>query len=195
MVTLSGIDLSLAAIEKAIAANGEAADRRTIIAHSYFVRPDQLAAYQKLGIGASMMPPHLMLYGDEQMRLIGPDRAQLESPLASAVTLGLDTTIHCDCPSASPSIMEAIGTAVTRTTLSGQVLGPHECIDPYTALLGVTRNAAYIYRDEAVKGTITAGKIADLVILDRNPLTVRAEAIKDIEVVETVKRGTVIYAK
>lgn len=189
----AGIDLSLAAIEKATDAHGHAADRRTGIAHSYFVRPDQLAAYKKLGIGASMMPPHLMLYGDEQMKLLGSERASMESPLASAVKLGVTTTIHCDCPSASPNIMEAIGTAVTRTTLSGQVLAPQERLDPYTALLGFTRNAAYIYREEAIKGTLTVGKIADLVILDRNPLTADPDAIKDIRVVQTVKRGTVVY--
>jgi hypothetical protein len=47
---------------------------------------------------------------DEQMKLLGPERASMESPLASAVKLGVTTTIHCDCPSASPNIMEAIGT-------------------------------------------------------------------------------------
>jgi predicted amidohydrolase YtcJ len=86
-------------------------------------------------------------------------------------------------------VLEAIGTAVTRTTTSGQVLGPQERVSAYTALLGVTRNAAYIYREEAVKGTITAGKTADLVVLDGNPLTVAPEKIKHIAVVETIKRG------
>ena len=191
----AGIDLSLAAIEKAIAATGKSGDRRTSIAHSYFVRPDQLAQYQRLDIGASMMPPHFMLYGDEQMTLIGPERATLESPLASAVGLGLNTTIHCDCPSASPNMMAAIGTAVTRRTLSGQVLGPQERLDPYAALLGVTRNAAYAFREEATKGTITTGKCADLVILERNPLTASPDTIKDIQVVETIKRGAVVYAR
>lgn len=191
----AGIDLSLAAIEKAIAATGKTGNRRTVISHSYFVRPDQLATYKKLDIGVSMMPPHLMLYGDLQMALLGPQRATMESPLASAVALGLDATMHCDCPSASPNMLEAIGTAVTRTTLSGQVLGPQERVSPYTALLGVTRNAACYYREEDVKGTITAGKFADLVVLDDNPLTVAPDKIKDIRVVETIKRGKRIYAR
>ena len=189
----AGIDLSLAAIEKAIAATGKSGDRRTSIAHSYFARPDQLATYRKLNLGASMMPPHLMVYGDAQMNLLGPGRATLEAPFASAVKLGLNTTLHCDCPSASPNMMEAIGTAVTRATLTGQVLGPQERVSPYTALLGATRNAAYAYREETTKGTISAGKIADLVILDGNPLTVSADKIKDITVVETIKRGKTIH--
>jgi len=191
----AGIDLSLAAIEKAIAATGKTGDRRTSIAHSYFVRPDQLATYKKLDLGSSMMPPHFMLYGDVQMTLLGPQRAAMEAPLASAVALGLNATLHCDCPSASPNVMEAVGTAVTRTTLSGQILGAGERVSPYTALLGVTRNAAYFYREEAIKGTITAGKIADLVILDGNPLTVAPDKIKDIGVVETIKRGEVVHPR
>ncbi len=189
----AGIDLSLAAIEKAIAATGAKDDRRTIIAHSYFVREDQLAAYRAYDIGASMMPPHMMIYGGELMKLLGPERANMESPLASAVKAGLRTTIHCDCPSASPSVMEAIWTAVTRKTLSGQVLGPGEAISPYQALLGVTRHVAFTYREEARKGTITAGKIADLVILDANPLSVPPDEIRKIKVVETIKRGRTLY--
>ena len=142
-----------------------------------------------------MMPPHLMLYGDAQMTLLGPERATMEAPLASAVTLGLHATLHCDCPSASPNMMEAIGTAVTRTTLSGQVLRPQERVSPYTALLAATRNAAYTYREETIKGTITVGKIADLVILEANPLTASPDAIKDTRVVETIKRGTTLYRR
>lgn len=89
---------------------------------------------------------------DLQMKLLGPERATAESPLASAVHLGLNATLHCDCPSASPNMMEAIGTAVTRTTVTGQVLGPEERVSAYTALLGATRNAAFFYREEAIKG-------------------------------------------
>lgn len=189
----AGIDLSLVAIEKAIAATGKADDRRTSIAHSYFVRQDQLQTYKKLNLGISMMPPHMMLYGDSMMKLLGPERATMESPMASALAAGLRTSMHCDCPSASPNVMEAIGTAATRKTLSGQVLGPEERVSPYEALLGVTRNVAFTYREEHVKGTISAGKIADLVILDDNPLAVPPDKIMDIRVVETIKRGTAIH--
>ena len=191
----AGIDLSLAAIEKAITATGKTDGRRDLIAHSYFVRQDQLATYKKLNLGISMMPPHLMLYGDQMMKLLGPQRAMMESPMASALAAGLRTTMHCDCPSASPNVIEAIWTAVTRTTLSGQVLGPSERVNPYDALLGVTRNVAYTYREEALKGTISKGKLADLVILDGNPLSVPPDEIRNIKVVETIKRGKTIYER
>jgi predicted amidohydrolase YtcJ len=189
----AGIDLSLSAIARAVAASGQKDDRRTVIAHSYFVRQDQLDQYRAQGIGTSMMPPHMMLYGDQLRTYLGPERADRESPLQSALTQGLNTTLHCDYPSASPNILEAIGAAVTRTTLSGRLMGPEERISPYAALLAATRNVARTYGDEAERGTITAGKTADLVILDANPLTVAPEKIRDIRVVETIKRGRTIY--
>lgn len=142
-----------------------------------------------------MMPPHMMVYGDAMVKLLGRERADRESPMASAIKAGLRTTMHCDCPSAAPNVMAAIATAVTRRTMSGQVLGPEERVSPYEALLGVTRGPAYTYREEQLRGTITAGKAADLVILDQNPLTVAPDAIKDIKVMETIKRGVVIYKR
>ncbi|MEI6158547.1 MAG: amidohydrolase [Roseococcus sp.] len=191
----AGIDLCLSAIEKAIATTGKTGDRRSIIAHSYFARPDQLARYKQLEIGASMMPLHMTVYGDQQLGLLGPARANKESPMATALALGVRTTLHCDYPSASPSVMETIWSAVTRTTLTGRVMGPEEALSPYAALQGVTSKAAYNYREEGQKGTITAGKIADLVILDGNPLSVAPAAIKDIKVMETIKRGRTIYRR
>ena len=140
-----------------------------------------------------MFPMHLTVYGDALINILGPDRANRESPLASAHNAGIPITLHSDCPSASPSVMETIWSAVTRQTMSGRVLGPEERVNPYLALLGVTRNVAYIYNEEATKGTITAGKIADLVILDRNPLKVAPDEIRDITVVETIKRGKAIH--
>lgn len=185
----AGIDMGLKAIENAIATTGKTGDRRTIIAHSFFVRPDQLALYKKYNIGASMMPLHLMQYGDALTEYLGEERANRESPAATAIKTGVRTTFHNDCPSASPSVMAMVGAAVTRTTFSGHVMGPEERVSPYQALLGVTRNAAFTYREENTKGTITAGKIADLVILDANPLTTATDKIKSIKVIDTIKRG------
>ena len=191
----AGIDLSLGAIQKAIATSGKGDDRRTVIAHSYFVRQDQLETYKQLDIGASMMPPHMMVYGEQMIALIGAERASRESPAASSIKAGLRTTLHCDCPSASPDVMETICAAVTRRTISGAVMGPDERIDAYDALLGVTRGPAYTYREEEIRGSIAVGKAADLVILDGNPLTVDPDAIKNIKVWETIKRGITIYRK
>jgi predicted amidohydrolase YtcJ len=85
--------------------------------------------------------------------------------------------------------------AVNRKTLSGKTLGSEQRIDPYLALQGFTRNAAYQYKEELNKGAIRAGMVADLVELDRNPLKVDPGEIKNIQVVRTIKRGKQLYSR
>jgi hypothetical protein len=82
---------------------------------------------------------------------------------------------------------------VNRVTRSGEVLGPDQRVSAMDAIRSVTINAAYQYFEERTKGSLEPGKLADLVILDRNPLTVDPMAIKDIKVVETIKEGKTIY--
>jgi len=62
------------------------------------------------------------------------------------------------------------------------------------ALRAITINAAYQYGEEKTKGSIEPGKIADLVILDKNPLKVNPNTIKDIKVLETIKEGHTVYS-
>jgi adenine deaminase len=73
------------------------------------------------------------------------------------------------------------------------VIGPDERVDVMTALKAITIVPAWHYREEASKGSIEVGKLADLVILDRNPLTVPVDDIPGITVVETFKEGRTIY--
>ena len=63
----------------------------------------------------------------------------------------------------------------------------------YEALQAVTINAAYAYKEEDQKGTLEAGKMADMVILDANPLKADKKCIKDIVVLETIKEGKTVY--
>jgi predicted amidohydrolase YtcJ len=87
-----------------------------------------------------------------------------------------------------------IWTAVNRVSRNGEVIGPDERATPLEALQAITINAAYEYREESSKGSLEPGKLADLVILDRNPLKVEPMSIKDIKVVETIKEGKTIYS-
>lgn len=80
-------------------------------------------------------------------------------------------------------------------TSSGKVLGEDQRISVKDALKAVTIHAAYQYFEEDRKGSIEVGKLADLIILDKNPLTVDPKTIKDIKVLETIKEGKTIYRK
>jgi predicted amidohydrolase YtcJ len=189
----AGIDMTLAAIDKVIKQTGITEDRRTVIAHSFFARDDQLDAYKKNKIMAVMMPNDTWLYGDVYTKVLGAERAKNLSPLRSADAKGVVVAIHNDTPSSGPNVLFSVWSAVNRKTLSGQTLGPDQRVEPYLALKGFTANAAYQYKEESSKGSITVGKLADLVELDRNPLKVAPEEIKNIQVRRTIKGGKPIY--
>ena len=85
--------------------------------------------------------------------------------------------------------------AVTRKGKSGRVYGPDEAVDITTALRAYTRNGAFLTREEGIKGTLEAGKLADLVVLSQDLLTVDPERIMDTRVDLTVLGGRVVYRR
>ena len=84
---------------------------------------------------------------------------------------------------------------MNRVTKGGVQLDEDQKITPYEALRAITFNGAYQYGEEDLKGTLEAGKLADLVVLDRNPLAVDPREIRDIQVLATIKEGAVIYRR
>ena len=140
------------------------------------------------------MPNTVWLYGDAFSATLGEERASNVSPMNSANTKGVKIALHNDTPSSGPNVLFSVWSAVNRKTYSGKILGLEQSISPYVALQGFTANAAYLYREEANKGSISAGKTADLVVLDRNPLKVDSNEIKNIQVLKTIKGGTEIYS-
>lgn len=188
-------DMLIQAHEYAVAKTGQAADkdRRTVPVHAQFARLDQLNAFKKYKMVPSFFTNHAYFWGDVHVKNLGTKRADALSPLATADKLGLRYTNHSDDTVTPVDPLFAVWSAVNRTSRSGQIIGRDERISPYQALKATTKNAAYVYFEEDSKGTLTAGKLADLVILDANPLTVAPNAIKDIEVVSTIKEGKTIY--
>jgi heat shock protein HslJ len=83
--------------------------------------------------------------------------------------------------------------AVNRVSRSGETIGPDQRVSPYEGLKAMTAWAAEQYGEQEDKGTLEVGKLADLVILDRDPLQVAPIAIKEIKVAETIKEGVTIY--
>ena len=109
--------------------------------------------------------------------------------------LGIPFTFHTDAPVIPPDLLETVWCAVNRETRSGRCLGPEERVDVQTALEAVTANAAFQYFEERDKGTLAPGKRADLVLLDRDPLAVPPEELRDIQVLETWKDGVPIFRR
>jgi len=173
----------------------EKKDRRNILIHGQYVREDQLDAYKELDVIASLFPLHTFYWGDWHKEIIGDELGNKISPTRTALNKGLRLTIHTDAPVALPNLMRMVGITVERKSRSGQVIGAGEKLTPYEALKGITEWSAYQHFEEDSKGTIEEGKLADLVILDKNPLNVDEADIKDIVVLETIKEGVSVYKK
>lgn len=193
----ASIDMIIAAHEAACDATGQArdADRRTVVVHSQFIRKDQLATYKKYKLMPSFFTNHAFFWGDVHVTNLGQERAFAFSPLQSADSLGLIYTNHTDTTVTPINQLFSIWTAVNRVSRSGVVIGAEERVSPYLALKAITIHAAQQLFDEDLKGSLAPGKLADLVILDANPLTVPSMEIKNIEVVQTIKEGETIYTK
>lgn len=127
------------------------------------------------------------------MKNRGPRQTAFMSPAGTAVKKGMRWTNHTDFPVAPIDQLFTAWTAVNRVMPNGEVNGADERVTPLEALKALTIHAAWMYREEDSKGSLEPGKLADLVILDKNPLTVDPMTIKDIKVVETIKEGKSIY--
>jgi hypothetical protein len=176
------------------AGDDPAKDRRTVGIHSQFIRRDQLEKYRAWNISPSFFTLHCFYFGDTHVANRGREQTDFISPLRSARELGIRCTNHTDFNVSPLDQLFTIHTAVNRTSRSGAVIGAGERVTPLAALEAITIDGARQYREDHAKGSIEVGKLADLVILSGNPLTVDPATIKDIKVLETIKDGRTIHA-
>ena len=170
-------------------------DLRSVIIHSQFVRPDQLDLYKKHKMIPAYFTNHAFFWGDTHLANLGEERASFLSPMKTTMDMGIVCTNHTDFAVTPIDQLFLLWTAVNRTTRSGKVLGAEERLTPYEGLKAITINSAYQHKQEHLKGSIKVGKLADLVILAENPLTIAADKLKDMTVLETIKEGKVIYSR
>jgi predicted amidohydrolase YtcJ len=185
----AAIDMVLAAHEAA----GAPPNRRPVIIHSQFVRPEQLNTYARIGAVPSFFTNHAYFWGDVHVKNLGEKRAFFLSPLKSAIARGLHFTNHTDYTVTPLDPMFVLWTATERISRSGVVIGPDERVSVAEALRAITIDAAYQYFEESSKGSIEPGKLADFVILDRNPLNATGASLRSIRVLETIKEGETVY--
>ncbi len=169
--------------------------RGTVGVHSQFIRPDQLEKYKAWGITPSFFTIHCFYFGDTHVANRGRAQADFISPMKSARALGIRPANHTDFNVAPLDQIFTIHTAVNRISRSGQTIGADERITPLQALEAITIDGARLYGEEATKGSIEAGKLADLVILSANPITVAPAAIETILVEETIKDGKTVWKR
>ena len=189
----AAIDQYLKAVRAAEKKYGMA-DRRPVAIHAQTARLDQVEAFKELGIIPSFFPMHTFYWGDwHRDSVLGPDRATNISPIGWALQRNMIFTSHHDAPVAMPDAMRVISATVNRVTRSNQVLGPEHRTTPLVAIKAHTLWSAYQHFEEKTKGSIEVGKLADFVLLDRNPLDGDPLKIAEIKAVETIKEGKTVY--
>lgn len=169
-------------------------DARHRIEHAQTAREDQLDRIKLLDITPSFFVDHVFYFGDGHRDVyLGEDRARRISPLKSAVERGIRFSLHNDTAVTPADPLHLVSVAVNRITSGGRELGPEFRITPYQALRAVTIDAAWQAFEEQEKGSIEPGKLADLVILQENPLTADPRSLHLIPVLRTIIGGKTVY--
>jgi hypothetical protein len=163
--------------------------------HTQFIRKDQIPFFVKNKVRPSFYTEHTFYFSTAHRKNRGEKQAAYLSPMRDAIDVGLKPTNHTDFYVAPLDQMFMMWTAVNRPTREGGVLGPDQRVTAYEAMKSQTIWAAEQYDEQGRRGTLAPGKLADLVILEKNPLKVDPMTIKDIKVLETIKEGKTIYKR
>jgi len=165
-------------------------DHRHRIEHASMLTDDVIKDMKKYGIIASCQPPFINSEYKWLEKRLGKERCKYTYPMKSIIEGGVVLISGSDAPIEDPNPILGLHALVNR---NGFV--PEQCISMKEALKTYTINAAYGAFEENIKGTIEEGKLADLVILNKNPLDIPEDKIEEIQVVETIIRGKSIYKR
>jgi predicted amidohydrolase YtcJ len=189
-----GIDAGLDAIEEA-QRRMPVEDMRHRIEHNSCCTPKQLERIKSLGVVPSSSIGYMWGIGDDYVENFGPERVRWLHPHKTMIEMGIVAGGNNDYPVTSYSPFVQIYEAVARKTSSGQVVALEEAIGVMDAIRLYTWNGAYLGKEEDVKGSIEAGKLADMVVIDRDILSVPVEEIRDIRVDITLVGGEIVYQR
>lgn len=189
------IHLQLDIFERVERENG-ARDRRFRIEHAQHIAPADIPRFARLGVIPSMQPYHAIDDGRWAEKMIGPERAKTTYAFRSLRDSGATLAFGSDWFVAPPTPLEGIYAAVTRRTLDdrhpdGWV--PAQKIGVEDALHAYTGGGAYASFEEDEKGTLTPGKLADVVIVDRDLTRIAPETIRDAHIMYTIVGGRVVF--
>lgn len=174
----------------------EKKNRRWRIEHAQHISPDDIPRFARSGIIASMQSVHATSDGPWVPKRIGEKRA-LEGAYAweSLRKSGVVIANGTDAPVEDVSPIACYYSAISRKLKNGEIFNPEQRMSRFDALKSYTINGAYAAFDEDIKGSITPGKLADIVILSKDILTIPEAEIPQSEVLYTILGGKIVYQK
>ncbi|MGZ9583140.1 amidohydrolase [Paenibacillus marinisediminis] len=168
-------------------------DSRHTIEHIEVVHPDDVPRFKQLDVIASMQPEHMELINKHHYFSCIGERQRHTFAIRSLLEAGAKVVLNTDYPIVSLNPMLEIYRAVTRMTGTGEFFNEEEAISLADALKAYTATAAYgVFREDEL-GTLEAGKLADLIVIDRDLFQVPSEQIQDAKVVLTLMDGQIVY--
>jgi predicted amidohydrolase YtcJ len=202
----SGLQAVLHAIEgKTIAAACNAvayalkksprSDHRHRIEHCSVCTPSLAKRLASLGIMVVTQPSFIYYNGDRYLKTVPKPNLEHLYPLSTLIKNDVGVAGSSDCPVVPANPILGVYSAISRKTEAGDFVLPDERITPLEALKMYTQNGAKATSQERVIGSIEPGKLADLVVLSRDPTKLPANEMKDIEVEMTILGGEVIWEK
>ncbi len=171
-------------------------DRRFRIEHAQHLAPADVPRFGALGVIASMQPYHAIDDGRWAERVIGPVRSRTTYAFRSLLDTGARLAFGSDWYVAPPTPLEGIYAAVTRRTLDDKHADgwvPEQKITVEEALKAYTQAGAAASFEEHAKGTIAAGMLADLTVIDRDLRTIPGPEIRHAKIVRTIVAGRTVF--
>jgi len=170
-------------------------DHRHRIEHCSVCSPLLARRLGSLGIMVVTQPNFIYYNGDRYLKTVPEQNLRHLYPISTLIKNGVTVAGSSDCPVAPLNPIIGIYSAVSRKTEAGDSVLAEEKITPYEALKMFTLNAARATFEENIKGSIKAGKVADLVVLNGDPTTLSADELKDIKVEMTIIDGEIVWEK
>lgn len=182
------VDLFLSALQAA-GPETEVRGRRHRIEHGGLIRPDQVERLRHLGVVVVIQPAFIAEFGDTLAHHFGADRVGWSIRQRSLLDAGIVVAASSDRPVAPGAPLLGVQAMVERVTASGAAYGADERVSVGEALLAYTRHAAFAARVENRVGTVSARRLADLVVLDSDPVVTATADIAGIGVLATLVGG------
>ncbi|MFO7837592.1 MAG: amidohydrolase [Candidatus Thorarchaeota archaeon] len=168
-------------------------DPRNRDIHCTVINPEIVERIKKLGVLPTIFGPYAYYHGDKLIPAFGEERLEWMFGGRSFLDADIRVAAHSDHPCAPFNPFMAIHALVNRITKNGQPIGPSQRIPVFDALKLYTTNSAYQQFDENRLGSIEPDKLADIVILSQDILTIPSDEIIDTEVVMTIIDGNIVY--
>jgi hypothetical protein len=170
-------------------------NHRHRIEHCSVCRPAMARRLASLGVVIATQPAFIYYNGERYLNTVPADQIDHLYPVATFIKEGLRVAAGSDCPVVPPNPLSGMYAAVSRMDEAGHSIAAHRCISAVEALNIYSMGSAYSCFEENSKGSITPGKLADLIVLNGDPTKVSAEEIKRLEVKMTIIGGQIVWRK